>query len=78
MGVEERPFPEYAALTAALGAVLGGFLVLPGGGCPSASLSATWFVSAWPATRSAVSWPRTKLTKSGSDPNGSAVDDVCG
>jgi hypothetical protein len=43
MGVEERPFPEYAALTAALGAVLGGFLVLAGGGCPSASLSATWF-----------------------------------
>jgi hypothetical protein len=28
MPVEERPLPEYAALTAAFGAVLGGFLVL--------------------------------------------------
>jgi hypothetical protein len=28
MAVEERPLPEYAALTAAFGAVLGGFLIL--------------------------------------------------
>jgi hypothetical protein len=28
MATEERPFPEYAALTAAFGGVLGGFLVL--------------------------------------------------
>jgi hypothetical protein len=27
MAAEERPFPEYAALTAAFGAVLAGFLV---------------------------------------------------
>jgi len=28
MAVEERPLPEYAALTAAFGVVLGGFLIL--------------------------------------------------
>jgi hypothetical protein len=45
VAVEERPLPEYAALTGAFGAVLGGFLVFAGRRLPERIAVGVWIAS---------------------------------